>query len=129
VVLGSRFMSGPVHMPLTRRFGSRALRRLARLLSGLEVTDPTSGFRALNRSAMEFLASWPLPDDYPDVDVLIAMHRAGLRIVEVPVPSTERVGGVSMHGGIRSWYYAYKVGLSAVIAARRPPREREVHAS
>src|SRR5438132_1517594 len=129
VVLGSRFIAGPVHMPVARRFGSGMMRRLARVLSGLRITDPTSGYRAVNRTAIEFLTSLPLPDDYPDVDVLIAMHRAGLRIVEVPVPSADRVGGVSMHGGLRSLYYAYKVGLSAVIAARRPPREGEVHGS
>jgi hypothetical protein len=72
------------------------------------------------------LLDWPLPDDYPDVDVLIAMSRAGLRISEVTVPVRARTGGTSMHGGIRTFYYAYKVTLSSLIAAARTPRTGHV---
>jgi glycosyltransferase involved in cell wall biosynthesis len=123
VVLGSRFLGGPVRLPLVRRTGTASLRALARAMAGLRITDPTSGYRALTASAMSYLIEWPLPDDYPDLDVLIAMHRAGIRVTEVPVPSIARRGGTSMHGGIRAVYYAYKVGLSSVIATRRHPRE------
>jgi glycosyltransferase involved in cell wall biosynthesis len=123
VVLGSRFLGAPMHVPPTRRAGSTALRILARALAGLRSTDPTSGYRALTASAMRYLIEWPMPDDYPDLDVLIAMHRAGIRVTEVPVPSIARTGGTSMHGGVRTVYYAYKVALSSIIATRRHPRE------
>lgn len=124
VVLGSRSLGDRSTAPSLRRFGSVASRWLARTLAGMRVTDPTTGFRAVNADAARFLLDWPLPDDYPDVDVLIAMHRAGLRITEVGVPTLERLSGASMHGGSRTLYYAYKVALSSVIASRRAPRGR-----
>jgi glycosyltransferase involved in cell wall biosynthesis len=124
VVLGSRFTARRPHARSVRGVGVLASRWLARSLAGVVATDPTTGFRALGALAMQFLLDWPLPDDYPDVDVLIAMHRSGLRLAEVAVPSIDRAGGASMHGGSRTLYYAYKVALSSVIATRRPPRER-----
>ena len=64
----------------------------------------------------------PIPDDYPDIDVLIAIRRAGLVVREVPVPAIARADGVSMHSGVRPLYYSYKVALSSIFAAwRRPP--------
>lgn len=121
IVIGSRFLTGDrVPMAPPRRVGSAVLRAVARLF-GVRSTDPTSGFRALSARAMRFLVALPIPDDYPDVDVLIAIRRAGLVVREVPVPSIARVDGASMHSGVRPLYYSYKVAISALFAAWRTP--------
>ena len=123
IALGSRFLEGrPVAMPLTRRIGSATLRRLGRLLAGIACTDPTSGFRAFDREVLTLLASDDFPHDYPDMDVLISLRFAGIRIAEIPATVRERSGGTSMHSGWRPLYYAYKVALASIMAALRGRR-------
>ena len=123
VVLGSRFMHHARTDTVVRRVGHAALQGLSRILGGPSCTDPTTGYRALSRRALEFLIALPLPADYPDMDVLIAMHRAGLRLREFPISVASRAGGSSMHDGLRPLYYAYKVGLASAIEASRPRRK------
>jgi hypothetical protein len=127
IALGSRFLCGrPVAMPLARRFGSATLRRLGRALAGITCTDPTSGFRAFDRAALTLLASDDFPHDYPDMDVLIRLRFAGIRIAEIPATVRERSGGTSMHSGWKPLYYAYKVALASVMAAVRGRRTRSL---
>src|SRR3990172_8360776 len=87
VVIGSRFMDGKelYKTHWTRRFGMILFGKIASMITGLLITDPTSGFQALNRDALRFYASKYYPVDYPDADVLIMLHRAALRVKEVPV--------------------------------------------
>ena len=127
VVIASRFLGGRPDrgMGLTRRVGSAGLRWLARALAGIVATDPTSGYRAIDRSVLPFLASDEFPDDYPDLDILIALRCRGVRLQELPTAARARESGVSMHGGWRPLYYAYKVALASVIAAWRGRRARE----
>ena len=88
--------------------------------TGTRITDPTSGFQALSRRVLDEVVRDSFPEDYPDADVLITLHRAGLRMKEVPVRMHERTGGVSMHRGSRAAYYAYKMILTlALLAIRR----------
>jgi glycosyltransferase involved in cell wall biosynthesis len=83
-----------------------ALRQIAwrwfRLLTGLNVTDLTSGFRCYRGDALRVLASSEATLlDYQDVGTLLMLRRAGLRVVEVPVRMNERVAGASRIFG--SW--------------------------
>ncbi|EXJ17194.1 Glycosyl transferase [Imhoffiella purpurea] len=106
-------------------FPARAsyLRRLAwryfRGLTGLELEDITSGFRAYNPKAMKLLAS---PEasllDYQDVGVLLILHRNGLRVVEVPVPMQPRTQGISRV--FNSWWTVgrYMLQTSLLCIAR-----------
>lgn len=76
------------------------LRRIAwgwfRILTGLPLTDLTSGFRCYRSSAMEVLAtSEATLLDYQDIGTLLLLRKAGLRIVEVPVTMRERLDGIS----------------------------------
>ncbi len=76
------------------------LRRIAwawfRLLTGLNVTDLTSGFRCYSGAALIVLSGGEATLlDYQDVGTLLLLRRAGLRIVEVPVTMNERVSGKS----------------------------------
>ena len=85
---------------------NRALRSLGRTLfsviarlAGLKVSDPTSGFQAMNRRVLELYAGDFFPADYPDVDVLLTAYRYGLRVGEESVEMSEGVRPSSMHGG------------------------------
>lgn len=107
--------------------GSRA-RRLAwslfRGISGLSLEDLTSGLRAYNRKAIRLLASQKATLlDYQDMGVLLLLHSAGLRIVEVPTVMNSRQAG---HSRIfRSWwavggYMFHTLTLCTARASRVP---------
>ena len=67
-----------------------------RALTGLGLTDLTSGFRCYSGAALRVLASSEATlFDYQDVGTLLLLRRAGVRIVEVPVLMNERVAGKS----------------------------------
>jgi glycosyltransferase involved in cell wall biosynthesis len=109
IVIGSRFVRGEGFQstPL-RRIGIRYFTFLIKALTGKKITDPTSGFRALNRRAMAIVNSY-YPNEFPEPEILIHFLAQDLKVVETPVIMQERNGGVS---SIRSWksvYYMLKV--------------------
>jgi hypothetical protein len=113
VVIGSRFLGGGEYrIPLPRRMGIFLFGFIASRLSGQKITDPTSGYQALGRRAIEFYTRDGFPGDYPDADVLVMLHRAGLRMREVPVAMRPNANGRSMHSGWKPLYYIYKMLLS-----------------
>lgn len=116
LVVGSRYRSGtPPPTSRLRRFGSLVFSWLVTRWTGYHITDPTSGFQAMNARALDHLTLDHFPEDYPDADVLITLARAGLRLVEVPVRMHPRLKGVSMHRGGRAAYYAYKMLLNLAL--------------
>ena len=118
-VLGSRFLGEESYSPsLARRLGMAFFRSLVRLITGLPITDCTSGFQAFNRSVIEFFCRDIFPVDYPDADVLITLHRAGFRISELPV-RMYAAEGKSMHNGIKPIYYVFKMTLSIFVTLIR----------
>lgn len=114
VVIGSRYMGGLSPQATTpfRHFVHRIFSAIIRAITGLHLSDPTSGFQALNEKAISFLSSGVFPCDYPDSDVIIMEKLTGLRIMEVPVVMKNRTGGKSMHSGLKPLYYAGKMMLS-----------------
>lgn len=121
VALGSRYaMPQPPCVSLARRLGSKLFGWIATLWTGVRITDPTSGFQALSKRALAHVVRDSFPEDYPDTDVLIDLHRKGLRIGEVPVRMYPRKGGTSMHRGGKIAYYGYKMLLNlSLLAVRR----------
>ena len=116
VVIGSRFLGrGGYHVPPLRRMGMLLFGFIAGQLSGQKITDPTSGYQALGRRAIEFYTRDAFPGDYPDADVLVMLHRAGLRMQEVPVAMRPNSNGRSMHNGLKPLYYIYKMLLSITL--------------
>ncbi len=112
ICIGSRFLEGePYAIPTTRRLGMALFRRVASRLLGQTVTDPTSGFQAMNRRVLEFFSRDSYPVDYPDVDVLVMLHRHGFRLTEVPVVMRARASGHSLHAGLKPVYYLFKMGM------------------
>jgi glycosyltransferase involved in cell wall biosynthesis len=118
-VVGSRFLGeGGFRSTAVRRAGIRYLSWFLRLRCGARVSDPTSGFRAANRAAIELFARY-YPSDYPEPEAVALARRAGLRLAEVPVRMHERTHGQSSITAARTLYYLVKVSLALVLL---PPR-------
>ena len=118
VAIGSRFQGGPAsyRVPTSRRLGIRLFAALVSRLTRRRVTDPTSGLQAANRRAIEFLAR-AYPQDYPEIEARILLHRAGLTTIELPAVMAPRRGGVSSINHWRGVYYMVKVLLAVLITA------------
>jgi len=122
VAVGSRFVSGDGYEPYrykpegARRLGTALLRRAMRPVLGRAFGDATSGLYAVNAAALPILAE-PFTTEAPEVEALIRLGTAGLRVEEVPVNMAPRAGGESKLRGRK----ALKVVLTVVgtlVAAR-----------
>ena len=123
LAIGSRFLEpSGYRMGALRAMGRVVFAGLARL-GGLSISDPTSGFQALNRRALELFVSDWYPYDYPDVDVLLLAHRRGLRIRERAVQMAPSWRASTLHSGWAPLYYSYKM-LLALWAVSGVPRAR-----
>ncbi len=111
LVIGSRFLGSDYRMGRIRTVGRILFGALARPL-GLKVSDPTSGYQSMNRRVLLAHSADSFPVDYPDVNVLLAASRQGLRISEIPVEMSGGARESRMHGGLGSVYYVYKMLLS-----------------
>lgn len=126
VVIGSRYLEDRGYVtPKLRRLGIVILAAVISLVTRRRITDPTSGFRALNRRAIAFCAA-DYPFDYPEPESVVQFCRAGLRIKEIPVTMNPRYGGQSSITPLRSAYYMVKVILAILIGLlRQRPRAAE----
>ncbi|MBX3025568.1 glycosyltransferase family 2 protein [bacterium] len=119
IVVGSRFLAREGYQSTwVRRVGIVVLGIVSRLV-GTHVTDPTSGYWAVNRRALTVLAR-SHPDDYPETEALVLASRAGCRVREVPVIMYARIAGQSSIGSIYSGFYMLKVVLALLIGRLRP---------
>jgi hypothetical protein len=65
----------------------------------------------LNSRAIEYFSN-NYPVDFPDAEALIMAHKAGLKIVEVPVKFRKRSAGKSSLRSLRLLYYPLKETLA-----------------
>ena len=121
LVVGSRFLR-PRGMTATgmRLVGIRVLAAAVSKVMGQRITDPTSGFRAAGRRAIELFAQ-EYPQDYPEPESLVLVHRQGLRVREVPAAMRRRRGGVSSIGLWIGIHYMTKVLLAVLMDAVKAP--------
>ena len=105
VAIGSRFVSGNGYAPYryrpspARRLGTGLLRRSVGVVLRRPFGDATSGLYAVNAKALPLLAE-PYTSGAPEVEALLRLADAGLRVDEVPVNMAPRAGGESkLRGG------------------------------
>ena len=91
LVIGSRMAGADSKMPVTRRIGNFFFANLLSILGRQKVTDSASDMRVFKREILEQI--YPLPDGLNLTPVMStrALHE-GIKIVEVPIPYSERVG-------------------------------------
>jgi glycosyltransferase involved in cell wall biosynthesis len=119
IVVGSRFAGDSAYRSsATRRIGIRVLAWVVSVIARQRVTDPTSGFQALNRRAIRLFAA-DYPHDYPEVEGMVMVIRHRLRLREVPVSMRAREHGRSSIGALASVYYMAKVLLALFVGLFR----------
>ena len=117
VAVGSRFLpesarSGERYRPSPDRVvGTSLLRLLMRLRLGQPISDGTSGMYAVNRSALALLAD-PYVCEAPEVEALVRITDAKLRLMEVPVQMRQREHGQSSFRGRRAVELVATIGLT-----------------
>ncbi len=100
-VIGNRFHPGCTYRsPFVREIGRRFFAGICHLLSGFDLKDPTSGFKGFNRTTLRLLSRDGFPMDYPDADVFMMLHYAGIRIREVNITMRPPHEEGSMHAGL-----------------------------
>lgn len=129
VIIGSRFLGrGDYKTPLIRRLGMLLFGMVASFVIRQKVTDPTSGFQALNGQVVRFFSKGDhYPVDYPDTDVIILLRLAGFKIGEIPVVMYPRAAGKGMHTTIfGSIFYIFKMFLAILaVLCRKLPKRRD----
>lgn len=118
LAIGSRALADEAHRGgLGRRSGRALFSVIARVLTGLPLTDPTSGLKALGPEAQRLFALARFPDRFPDADALVLAGRARLRIAERPARMRPSRNRHSMHGGLRAVSYSFNMLGSLLVAA------------
>ncbi len=116
VCIGSRFIHREGYQStLIRRAGIQYFKGLLKLLTGHSFSDPTSGFRAFDRKAIEYFSEY-YPSDYAEPESIIMLIKKKMTIAEVPVVMNEREKGRSSIRAFDSVYYTIKVTLAICIA-------------
>ena len=92
IVIGSRFVNEK--KPISARMlGSRMISTSIKIVTGKSIKDPTSGFRAYNKSCIkEYALGMNNP---PEPDTLVYMLKKGKKIKEVQVQMKDRESGES----------------------------------
>lgn len=98
VVLGSRFASGakrlPGSTPAVRTFGNWVTSHYASILFGCRMTDVLAGMKAWKRIVTERVRLTAENCSY-DAELPVKAVRAGFRVIDVPITTDARQGGVS----------------------------------
>jgi glycosyltransferase involved in cell wall biosynthesis len=100
VAVGSRFASGDgfaayrYRPTAARRFGTAVLRRSMKVALRRPFLDATSGMYAANAKALPILAR-TYTSEAPEVQGLLRLQGAGMRIKEIPVDMRPRASGES----------------------------------
>jgi glycosyltransferase involved in cell wall biosynthesis len=119
LVVGSRYIEDRGYItPKSRRTGIIILAKVISFVTRQKITDPTSGFRASSRRTI-LLCARLYPHDYPEPEAIVMLHRAGLKLREIPVTMNPRYGGTSSITPIKSGLYMIKVLLAIMIDVMR----------
>jgi glycosyltransferase involved in cell wall biosynthesis len=108
VAVGSRFAAAEGYAAdrytpsASRRFGIGLLQGAMRLRLGRPFMDATSGMAAVSALAMPIMAE-PYTSGAPEVEALLRLKRAGLRVEEVAVEMRPRASGESRLHGAVAW--------------------------
>jgi glycosyltransferase involved in cell wall biosynthesis len=109
---------------LARLLGRVREGRAMKLALGRPFGDATSGMTAANAAALPYLAE-PYTTGAPEVQALLRLHEAGLRVEEVPVDMRERASGESKLQGKKAFRLVLTVAgtlLAFTILRRRRGR-------
>lgn len=118
-VVGSRYVNDSTSVfksSSARRLGIKLLSSLIRKLTGIEIKDVTSGYRAANRKVIsQFVERYP--SKYPEPESYMHLFAKKVRVKEIGVRMFERETGASSISLLNSITYMIDVSLSILIAS------------
>ena len=129
VAVDSRFVAGDGYAEYryrpspARALGTAVLRRLMAWRLERPLGDATSGLSAVNAKALPLLAE-PYTSGAPEVEALIRVSDAGLRVLEVPVAMRERASGRSKLRGATAVKLVLTVGATIFLGRRLLARRK-----
>ena len=110
IVIGARPISDIPHFGPLKRFLQRIGSRLVATLSGVEIPDAPSGFRAFTRTAARELKVF---NDFSyTLETIIQAGVKGIPIVSVPVRTNGAVRKSRLFGS--TWSYIWKQGITII---------------
>jgi len=108
LTVGSRYLNdNRYRAPVLRRGVMAMMAWIVSVVYGRKFTDTTSGFKAMNRKALGFLAN-----NYPTIGgtpTLILLKNSGFKVIEVGVHMKERDTGKSYFTFVRKVAYVSRV--------------------
>jgi glycosyltransferase involved in cell wall biosynthesis len=119
MVIGSRFVEESNFKSSTFRYiGIKFFSKLVSRIIKNPITDPTSGYRSINRKVLELFSRY-YPSDYPEVETIVYASNRGLRIKEIPVNMRQREHGKSSISLLNGFYYMIKVTMMLLLIPGR----------
>jgi glycosyltransferase involved in cell wall biosynthesis len=116
LAIGSRFIKETGYkVPCLRRLGIAFLAWLISLLTKKKITDPTSGFHAINRKVISLYRKH-YPYEYPEPEEIVLLRRFGYNVVEIGVSMRERERGKSFVTPLISVYYMFEAVVAIIMA-------------
>ena len=106
-IVGSRWNTG-APISISRWLAQKILQQWVYHLCANHFTDISSGFWLLNSQAISTFLQYS--GQTGDAAIRLYASRSHLRMMEVPVTMTQRKTGQSMHSGLSSIHYLFKVG-------------------
>ena len=125
--IGSRYIKGhesQFQSTFMRRFGKNIISLMIKICCRQTITDPTSGFRAINKEIIELFAK-DYPVEYPEPESLVTLIKKGYKVIEKPVSMNERQGGKSSIHAWKSVSYMVKVSIAIIINSIRSKNEKK----
>jgi len=118
LVIGSRFLYEGENFKSSkiRRVGIKLFEIINSMIIKQRITDNTSGFRAFNKNAINFLSKY-YPEDYPEPEAVVLLAKFNFKIKEIPVKMNPRIGGKSSIAGLNYLNYFFKVILSVFLTS------------
>ncbi len=117
ICIGSRYLDNSTSnfkSTFMRRLGKNIISIILKICIKSKVTDPTSGFRAVDKNIIKLFAE-DYPTDYPEPESLVNVIKENYKILEVPVSMNERKEGVSSIHAFKSVNYMIKVSMAIII--------------
>ncbi len=119
--IGTRYLdkrSSKFKSTFMRRLGKNIISLVIKIVCKKKITDPTSGFRAVDKNIIKLFAE-EYPTEYPEPESTVEVLSRGYEISEVPVSMNERKAGKSFVNIWTSADYMIKVVLSILIDSIR----------
>lgn len=130
ISIGARFAEvGDYKARGPRRWAMKMLAGVISRISGVRLTDVTSGFRAANYRAIDqYVRYYPAEYLGDTIDSLVGAIHAGLTVTQVPVAMRPRVYGKPSHNPFSAARYLLRATFALSLALLRGRRIEEVSA-